>query len=418
MTEAGPAIPVVAVTDRSADAGPALRVAVVSDGRPVEAGPARPVIVVSDGRPTQGNVPMPIIVATGAQAGRILAGPAIPVVVVSGSLSSAPVNTVLPVISGTLAIGSVLSTTDGTWTNSPISYTYQWKRNGANIGGATANTYTLTASDPGTAITVTVTATNAGGSNSATSAAVNPSSLLTGLAAYWKMDEASGNRADSVGGFTLTDGNTVGSNTGKVSLAADFVGANSESLSVASAAALQAGARDFFFDLWFFTTSVTGVQFLISKGTASSGVGHEYGLFMNGTSLSWRISAGAAQTSLVIANTTLIINTWYYVACWWEQAAGLVWGQLNNNAAVSSALAGTVNTSAAVLSFGAFNAASSFATVRLDEVGRWNRLLTGAEILARYNGGSGQHPPFLTGSDGGQLPLIGGSFTYSSSIES
>lgn len=86
MTQAGPAIPVIAVTDRSADGGPALRVAVVSDGRPIEGGPARPVIVVSDGRPTQGNEPLPVVLATGVQASQVLAGPAMAVVVVSGSL--------------------------------------------------------------------------------------------------------------------------------------------------------------------------------------------------------------------------------------------------------------------------------------------------------------------------------------------
>lgn len=87
MTQAGPAIPVMTVTDRAVDAGPALRVAVVSDGRPVEGGATRPVVVVSDGRPTQGNEPLPVVLATGAQASRVLAGPAMPVVVVSGSLN-------------------------------------------------------------------------------------------------------------------------------------------------------------------------------------------------------------------------------------------------------------------------------------------------------------------------------------------
>ncbi len=90
MTQAGPAIPVLPVTDRAADGGPALRVAVVSDGRPTEGGPARPVIVVSDGRPTQGNEPLPVVLATGVQASRVLAGPAIPIVVVSGSLNPSP----------------------------------------------------------------------------------------------------------------------------------------------------------------------------------------------------------------------------------------------------------------------------------------------------------------------------------------
>lgn len=163
MTQAGPAIPVLPVTDRPTDAGPALRVAVVSDGRPTEGGPARPVIVVSDGRPTQGNEPIPVVLATGGPASRVLAGPAIPVVVVSGSLSSGtpPANTVLPVITGVMNIGQNLSTTDGTWTGTPApTFTYQWKRGGVAIGGATANTYTVVAADLGTTITITVTAAN------------------------------------------------------------------------------------------------------------------------------------------------------------------------------------------------------------------------------------------------------------------
>lgn len=80
----------------------------------------------------------------------------------------APVNSTLPVISGATTLGSVLTTTNGTWTNSPISYTYQWKRGATNIGTNT-NTYTLVAADSTASITCVVTATNASGSTSATS---------------------------------------------------------------------------------------------------------------------------------------------------------------------------------------------------------------------------------------------------------
>ena len=80
----------------------------------------------------------------------------------------APVNTVLPVISGTTTLGSVLTTTNGTWINSPSSFTYQWKRNATNIG-TNANTYTLVLADSGADITCVVTAINGGGSTSATS---------------------------------------------------------------------------------------------------------------------------------------------------------------------------------------------------------------------------------------------------------
>jgi hypothetical protein len=77
---------------------------------------------------------------------------------------AAPVNTVAPVISGNVQVGQTLSTTDGTWDNSPTSYAYQWKRGGSDIGSATANTYVLTVGDAGQSITCAVTATNAAGS--------------------------------------------------------------------------------------------------------------------------------------------------------------------------------------------------------------------------------------------------------------
>jgi hypothetical protein len=89
-----------------------------------------------------------------------------------GVAVAAPVNTVAPVISGTPTVGSTLTTTTGTWTGTGIAYTYQWKRGGVNIGGATANSYVLVTADVGTIITATVIATNAGGSSSATSSGI------------------------------------------------------------------------------------------------------------------------------------------------------------------------------------------------------------------------------------------------------
>ena len=87
---------------------------------------------------------------------------------------TAPVNSALPVITGTTTVGQTLTTTTGTWTGSPTGYTYQWKRSGTNISGATASTYTLVSADATTFVTVLVTATNAAGSANATAATVGP----------------------------------------------------------------------------------------------------------------------------------------------------------------------------------------------------------------------------------------------------
>jgi hypothetical protein len=94
-----------------------------------------------------------------------------------GASATAPVNTVAPLVSGSSYVGDVLTTTDGTWTGSPTSYSYQWKRGATNIG-TNANTYTLVSADANTNITCVVTATNAIGSTNATSNIFTPSALF------------------------------------------------------------------------------------------------------------------------------------------------------------------------------------------------------------------------------------------------
>jgi hypothetical protein len=86
--------------------------------------------------------------------------------------TQAPVNTGAPAIQGTAAVGQQLTCTQGSWSNSPTSYSYSWRRDGSEI--ATGSQYTLVAADGGRSITCVVTASNGGGSASASSGAVTP----------------------------------------------------------------------------------------------------------------------------------------------------------------------------------------------------------------------------------------------------
>jgi len=86
-----------------------------------------------------------------------------------------PVNSVAPAITGTAQEGQTLTCSTGTWSGTP-TYSYQWKRNGSNIGSATNSTYTLVTADVGQSIKCTVTATNALGSSNADSNTVTPTS--------------------------------------------------------------------------------------------------------------------------------------------------------------------------------------------------------------------------------------------------
>jgi hypothetical protein len=104
--------------------------------------------------------------------------------------AAAPVNTVLPALSGSVSpgtLGDTLSVSNGTWNNTPTSYTYQWFKlvpvtsggtlvtdagdpvySGAKINiGTGTNSFLLAAASSSYLVGCTVTATNSFGSTSA-----------------------------------------------------------------------------------------------------------------------------------------------------------------------------------------------------------------------------------------------------------
>ncbi len=98
----------------------------------------------------------------------------------SAQTQGVPTNTVEPRITGTAMVGSRLTATRGSWTESPTSYEYQWTRcpssggaadasNCAVIGGASTEQYVPGSSDVGKRLRVRVTAANADGAKTVAS---------------------------------------------------------------------------------------------------------------------------------------------------------------------------------------------------------------------------------------------------------
>jgi hypothetical protein len=80
-----------------------------------------------------------------------------------------------PVVEGVVGPGATLTATMGTWTGTPRSFAYQWRRCSpttsacVDVAGATTETYTLTPADSGSLMRVLVVATNEVGSGGALS---------------------------------------------------------------------------------------------------------------------------------------------------------------------------------------------------------------------------------------------------------
>jgi hypothetical protein len=117
---------------------------------------------------------------------------------------SAPANTDLPAISGAAMLSQTLSSSNGSWSHSPSSYAYQWRRCNASgascsdISSATSSSYALVLADVASTIRLVVTASNSYGSASATSnqtAVVTPENFAFGKTIT----------ASTVEGSTLSD---------------------------------------------------------------------------------------------------------------------------------------------------------------------------------------------------------------------
>ncbi len=93
-----------------------------------------------------------------------------------------PVNTVAPGVTGSAPVGSTLTCDGGTWNGgATFTLTYQWTRDGSNIGGATSSTYVTVAGDSGHAVGCKVTATGVQATNeSALQASGNTITVTSG----------------------------------------------------------------------------------------------------------------------------------------------------------------------------------------------------------------------------------------------
>jgi hypothetical protein len=115
-------------------------------------------------------------IATRRRVALVLVGAAVIAVLapaVSARSQAAPEKTADPTITGVPAVGQTLTSTQGTWNNSPTTFVYEWLRcppsGGASNGsdcasiGATTASYVVAAGDVGFRLRVKVTASNADG---------------------------------------------------------------------------------------------------------------------------------------------------------------------------------------------------------------------------------------------------------------
>jgi hypothetical protein len=220
--------------------------------------------------------------------------------------------------------------------------------------------------------------------------------LMSGLVSYWKLDEASGTRADSHGPNPLADNNTVLNASGKISNAADFEINNSEYLSATDNGTLRGGNTDFTIGCWVYAESLVDYNVPFSKGWG--GASPEYILYTDAGNWSFVIqSAAGVDQPGVISGTAAATGVWQFVVCWHDSVNDQICIQINNGTVVSVDHAEGVAVGSAPFALGASIASTLYWDGLIDEAFFYRRVLSPAERTSLDNSGAGLSYPFTAG---------------------
>jgi hypothetical protein len=236
--------------------------------------------------------------------------------------------------------------------------------------------------------------------------------LTDNLVAYWKLDEASGTRADSVGSNTLTDINTVTSATGKINNAGQFTKSNNEALSIANNTDVQLGDIDWTVTAWVYLDSEPGQMDIISKATGFSTGTREFELMY--LSDRFVLNTGGFISPVATADNfgAVSTSTWYFIVAWHDAAGNTINISVNNGTANSTATSGSFGTQGSgEFTIGSYNANQTTLWTydgRIDEVGLWKRVLTSQERTDLYNSGAGFAYPFTATPTGSPVLILKG----------
>lgn len=234
-------------------------------------------------------------------------------------------------------------------------------------------------------------------------------SLTTDLVHYWKLDESSGDAADTVGSFTFPNVNTVTYSAGKINNGANLAMASSQCFLTSSTTALNGGTAltAYTLSIWIYRTSLP----------PTSGTGQAGRFFQNGGNageflIGYKNVSGTysfyvehydnGSNKIAIDYTvTLSTSTWYHVA--------LTWNGTTLTLYLNGASVGTPQSTSSINTAGGYGCAMGQNTAgtantywdgSLDEVGFWKRGLSSTEVGQLYNGGNGlAYPLTVTETD-------------------
>ncbi len=219
--------------------------------------------------------------------------------------------------------------------------------------------------------------------------------LLTGLYAYYKLDEASGARAldSGLGARNLIQSNgggTIGSVSGIVNTARSFPG-TAEFIRNTWRSDFSPGSNHFFVSFWAKASSLGQREMeLVSKFTSQLG-NREWIVFLDlntRKAVFFASSDGSTVTSVSSAIPFANTTTWYFIVAGWDGTNVKI--SINGGPYVSASFPGPIFRGAAMFSIGSENGSLPWIG-QIDEMAIWigRNDLTISDVQQLYNNGAG-----------------------------
>lgn len=223
------------------------------------------------------------------------------------------------------------------------------------------------------------------------------SSLDDGLEEHWKLDEASGTRASQINSLTLTDNNTVLSETGRLGAnAALFAATNLETLTRATSSVTTCGDIDFTWAFWFKLTLAARslVCTYIYKEATNTSL-RDYWFYSENAGVVFA-KENSSGTFKAVTWGKVTSFSWHLCVGWHDATNDLLWLQIDNGTPVSASMAasGVAAATPQNLIFGGSVSAGQYHDGALTSLTLWKRILTDDERTMLWNEGNGLEYPF------------------------
>ena len=226
--------------------------------------------------------------------------------------------------------------------------------------------------------------------------------LRVGLVAYWPLNEVATSGDVTAEDWTrrgnnLTSNNTVPSVAGVQGNGREFTAAQSEWLGAAGANndLKFADGRDWTVTGWIWIPTWTTNRYFIGNDSAGNREILFFTAAQAGNNLAVNLNPGGAGgiSTTAFAGANLTTSAWHFFAFWYTHSTGVLDGRVNN---VVSSTPGTrtggplfQSTQPLNLARRQFVGANDHFEGRLDEVAKWDRVLSTSELTTLWNNGAG-----------------------------